>query len=63
MALPIHRSGRLSSPRTIEALRRWTATYVVKALPPARLALSAPTAIIPNAYSATIKTTLVFRKP
>ena len=39
------------------------ATYVVKALPPAGLALSAPTAIIPNAYSATIKTTLVFRKP
>jgi len=39
------------------------ATYVVKALPPAGLALSAPTAIIPNAYSETIKTTLVFRTP
>jgi hypothetical protein len=39
------------------------ATYVVKALPPAGLALSAPTAIIPNAYSETITTTLVFRKP
>ena len=39
------------------------ATYVVKASPPAGLALSAPTALIPNAYSETIKTTLVFRTP
>ena len=40
-----------------------SATYVVKATPPAGLALSAPTAIIPTAYSETITTTLVFRKP
>ena len=39
------------------------ATYVVKAVPPAGLNLTAPTAIIPNAYSTTITTTLVFRKP
>lgn len=39
------------------------ATYVVKAVAPAGLNLTAPTAIIPNAYSETIRTTLVFRKP
>ena len=38
-------------------------TYVVKSAPPAGLALSAPTITIPNAYSETIRTTLVFRKP
>jgi hypothetical protein len=40
-----------------------TSTYVVKSAPPSGVALSAPTVTIPNAYSATIKTTLVFRKP
>lgn|SRR5689334_12261594 len=39
------------------------ATYVIKSAPPAGLALSAPTLIIPNAYSETIKASLVFRKP
>ena len=39
------------------------ATYVVKSAPPAGLTLWAPTVTIPNAYSETIKTTLVFRKP
>jgi hypothetical protein len=38
-------------------------TYVVKATAPAGLALTAPTVIIPLAYSDVIKTTLVFRKP
>jgi len=38
-------------------------TYVVKAVAPAGLNLTAPTAIIPNAYSETIRTTLIFRKP
>lgn len=38
-------------------------TYVIKAAAPAGLNLTAPTAIIPNAYSETIRTTLVFRKP
>ena len=38
-------------------------TYVIKAVPPAGVLLTSPTAFIPQAFSETIKTTLVLRKP